>query len=242
MGNISDRLIVALDSSDLEGVQKLLENLKGIITFYKVGFELFVSQGWKAVDLVHQFGAKVFLDLKLHDIPNTVKKTTEAICEHHVEMFNVHASGGLEMMQSTADAVQKATRGRKTKPIVIGVTVLTSLNQDQLTQELGISRNVQDQVLALARLTRTAGLNGVVSSPQEIAALRNEFPRDFVIVTPGIRPEGSSKSDQKRICTPKEAFVSGADYIVIGRPISGVADPRMSALDILTSIGTLDDI
>lgn len=169
-------LIVALDTPHLDVARKLLKELKGLIHFYKIGTELFTAHGWEAVELVRQAGGRIFLDLKLHDIPNTVAKTVAVICEHDIEMFNVHALGGLEMMRKTRDMVDERVQTGKPKPVVLGVTILTSHTEAVLSRELGIEKKLQEEVLALARLVKSAGLDGVVSSPQEIALLRKEFP------------------------------------------------------------------
>lgn len=230
------RLIVALDTPSLDVARKLLKDLKGLVTFYKIGFELFTAHGWEAVDLVRQAGGRIFLDLKLHDIPTTVAKTAAVICEHDVEMFNVHALGGLEMMNKTREMVDERAKTGKRKPLVLGVTILTSHTEAELSKELGIQRTLNEEVLELARLVKKAGLDGVVSSPQETTLLRKEFPRDFLIVTPGVRPEGSAKEDQKRTYIPQMALQAGADYLVVGRPITGAPNPRKEAAAILDSI------
>lgn len=227
-------LIVALDTSSLDAAQKLIEELRGLVDFYKIGFELFTAHGWKAVELVRKAGGKVFLDLKLHDIPNTVSKTATVICEHEIEMFNIHALGGFEMMRQVRETVEKS-RG-KNRPRILGVTILTSHTQESLSKEMGIGHSLGEQVLHLAELAKKAGLDGVVSSPLEISLLRSRFPKDFLIVTPGIRPEGSPADDQKRTYTPEEALTLGADYIVIGRPITAARDPRKETLRILDSL------
>ncbi|MBI3313157.1 MAG: orotidine-5'-phosphate decarboxylase [Candidatus Omnitrophica bacterium] len=229
-------LIVALDLPDLNSARKLLQDLKGIISFYKIGFEFFVSHGWKAVELVREFGGRVFLDLKLHDIPTTVAKTAAVICEHEVDMFNVHALGGLEMMKKTRDVVNECVKKGKKKPIVLGVTILTSHNQDVLSKELGIGKSISEEVISLAHLVKSAGLDGVVCSGEETAALRKEFPSGFLLVTPGVRPAKSSGDDQKRVMTPAQALANGSDYLVIGRPIVQAPNPRTAAEKIIAEI------
>ena len=231
-----DRMILALDTPSLERTEELLKELQGFITFYKIGFELFTAHGWKAVELVRKYEARVFLDLKLHDIPNTAAKTIAVVCQHQIDMVNVHALGGFEMMKRVHETVQACVKLGQPRPIVIAVTVLTSLTNDILKNELGISRSVDKEVIALATLVKQSGLNGVVSSPQEIELLRKELPKDFVIVTPGIRMDDGSKDDQKRICTPKDAFNAGADYIIIGRPITEDPAPRLKAEAILKTL------
>jgi len=230
------RLIVALDTSSFDVAKKLIQELEGLVNFYKIGFELFTAFGWKTVELVRKSGGKIFLDLKLHDIPNTVSKTAAVICEYEIEMFNVHTLGGFEMMRQVRETVEKRPWSGKTRPHILGVTILTSHTQETLSQEMGIGRKLGEQVLHLAELAKKAGLDGVVSSPQEISLLRAQFSKDFLIVTPGIRPEGSPMEDQKRTYTPKEALATGANYIVIGRPITAAEDPRKETLSILNSL------
>jgi len=233
----SERVILALDAPDLKEAEKLIKDLTGVITFFKIGLELFSAHGWKAVDLVKKAGARIFLDLKLHDIPNTAGKAAAVIVDHGVDMTTVHAMGGLEMMRAVRTAVNDSS-GNSNKAVILGVTVLTSLNKHAMSKELGIQRNLEDQVIALACLAKQAGLDGVVSSPQEISLLRKRLGDEFLIVTPGIRPTGSSLADQKRTLTPKEALSQGANYIVIGRPITASPNPRKSAQEISGTIIT----
>ncbi len=234
------RLVIALDSPSLEMVKKILRELEGAVSFYKIGFELFSAHGWQAVELVEKSGARIFLDLKLHDIPNTVAKTAAVICAHdEVAIFNVHTLGGLEMMKKTRQIVDERVKDAKKRPLVLGVTILTSHNEEQLA-DLGITRNLNEQVLHLARQAKKAKLDGVVCSPQEIVMLRKEFPSDFIILTPGIRLEekgkGVAKDDQKRVMTPREALALGANYIVVGRPVTEAAQPRKEVEAILQSL------
>ncbi|HXV28069.1 MAG TPA: orotidine-5'-phosphate decarboxylase [bacterium] len=231
-----DRVIVALDTASLETLEIWLKELQGVVTFYKVGFELFTAHGWEAVKRVRQSGRRIFLDLKLHDIPTTVAKTAAVLCENEIDMFNVHALGGLEMMKRTCETVRECSQGKK-KPVVLAVTVLTSHAEAELSRDLGIQGKLKDQVLKLAQLARKAGLDGVVCSPQEIALLRKELPPDFLLVTPGIRSQSSDPEDQKRTLSPKEALAAGADYLVIGRPITAFANPRQKAVELIASLG-----
>ena len=233
-----DRLIVALDAPTLEVAEQWLFELKGIIHYYKVGLELFTAHGWKAVNLVKNHGGRVFLDLKLHDIPNTVSRTLAAVCEHEVDMVNVHALGGFEMMRMAREAVEKYSSGRVKKPQLIAVTVLTSHDQKSLSRELRVRGSIKHEVLHLAGLAKKAGLDGIVCSPEETAWVRRKFKEDFLIVTPGIRPEGADKGDQKRIYTPEKAMKAGSDQIVVGRPITQAANPKEAALEILAAIKT----
>ncbi len=234
--NARDRVIVALDAPSLEAARKLLEALRGVVSFYKVGLELFTAHGWKALDLVKSFGGKIFLDLKLHDIPTTVARTAAVICGYEVDMFNVHALGGLEMMREVRLAVDASPSARK--PLVLAVTILTSHDAASL-QHVGLGGiTIDEEVKKLALLAQSAGLDGVVSSPREIGLLRASAGKDFKIVTPGIRPLESSLQDQKRTLIPAEAFRAGADYIVIGRPITGAPDPRGAAEAIFQTLSS----
>jgi orotidine-5'-phosphate decarboxylase len=229
------KVIVALDTSSLEVAKKLLKELDGLITYYKIGFELFTAYGWEAVEFVKKRKAQVFLDLKLHDIPNTVSKTAAVICEHEIDMFNVHTLGGLEMMKQVRKTVDERAKAGK-KPLVIGVTILTSHTPEDLSKDLGISRNLNDQVLHLAGLSKKAGLDGVVCSPLEIELIKKNLGPNFKVVTPGIRGSKDAKGDQKRTFSPLEALEAGADYIVIGRPITAAEHPRREAEAILKSL------
>jgi orotidine-5'-phosphate decarboxylase len=231
------RLIVALDAPTLEMADQWLLQLKGVVHFYKVGLELFTAYGWKAVNLAKNHGGRVFLDLKLHDIPNTVSRTLASVCEHEVDIVNVHALGGFEMMRMAREAVEKYSSGHVKKPKLIAVTILTSHDQKSLSRELRIRGGVKDQVLHLAGLAKEAGLDGIVCSPEETSWVRKKFKRDFLIITPGIRPAGADKGDQKRIHTPEKALKAGSDYIVVGRPITQASSPKEAALRILEAIG-----
>jgi len=231
-----EKLIVALDTASLKQVKGLLRELEGVVCFYKIGFELFSAHGWEAVDLVRRGGRRVFLDLKLHDIPHTVARTAAVICEHKIDMFNVHALGGIEMMREARKKAEAYTKNKKRRPKLLAVTLLTSHTPQFMSKDLGSKRSLEDEVLHLARCARKAGLDGVVSSPQEIALLRKNFPQDFLIVTPGIRPQGASKGGQKRTLGPREAFERGADFVVIGRPITESPNPRGAASSIISLI------
>ena len=232
------QVIVALDTSSLEVAKKLLKELDGLITYYKIGFELFTAHGWTAVELVKKYRGRIFLDLKLHDIPNTVAKTAAVICEHEIEMFNLHTLGGLEMMKQVRETVDKRAKSGNEKPVVLGVTILTSHTPESISKDLGISRELDAQVLHLAGLAKKAGLDGVVCSPLEIELIRKNLGASFKIVTPGIRGPKDAKGDQKRTFSASEAIHAGADYIVIGRPITAAENPRQEAEAILKSLST----
>ncbi len=212
-----DRLIVALDLELLDDAEAMVKRLMPLgVTHFKVGLNLFTLYGPSAADVVHRNGGKVFLDLKFHDIPNTVGNAVEAASRLGVWMTNLHAQGGSAMMRKGL----LFAKG----PLLIGVTVLTSMADKELA-ELGIVKPVKEQVLYLARLAKESGLNGIVASAQEAAAIRSACGNDFLIITPGVRPSSSEKNDQQRTATPAEAVAAGADYIVVGRPILEAKDP-----------------
>jgi len=228
----ADRIIIALDVPTKEEGIALVSRLKDARTF-KVGLELFTAEGPALFRKLKALRKDVFLDLKLHDIPNTVAGAVRSAFGHGVQMMTIHASGGREMMAKAAEAARTAAEGGKNpKPILLGVTVLTSLKGPDL-EEVGLTSDVASQVLRLAGLAKAAGLDGVVCSPQEIEVLRREYGNELVIVTPGIRPVWAAAQDQKRIMTPAEAVAKGADYLVIGRPITGAPSPNEAFLRIV---------
>lgn len=229
------RVIVALDVENSVQAEALAEKLASALLF-KVGLELFTAEGPPVIAKLRELGKDVFLDLKLHDIPNTAAGAVRSASRHSVRMMTIHASGGREMMVRAAEAAERsAAAAGRPRPVLLGVTVLTSLKGDDLA-EVGMHSQVQEQVLRLAGLAKKAGLDGVVCSPQEIEVLRKEFGRELVIVTPGIRPAWAAAQDQKRIMTPAEAVAGGADYLVIGRPITAAADPEEAFRRVLEEI------
>ncbi len=229
---VKDRLIVALDVTEREKALELVEMLHDCCGMFKIGLEPFCNFGPTFVEEIQDRGGRVFLDLKFHDIPRTVAQAGRAAARLGVEMFNVHIAGGSEMMKAVVEAVREETAGKKQTKI-LGVTVLTSLGADELTRDLGIDRSPLEQVIFWAQEAKECGLSGVVASPREISAIREHCGRDFLIVTPGIRPAGAGSGDQKRVSTPGDAVRSGVDYIVVGRPILQAQDPRQAALDII---------
>ncbi len=231
----ADRIIIALDVQTKEEGIALVGRLKDARTF-KVGLELFTAEGPAMFRKLKVLRKDVFLDLKLHDIPNTVAGAVRSACRLGVQMMTLHTSGGREMMVRAAEAAKTAAEvGRGPRPMLLGVTVLTSLKGADL-EEVGMSSDVASQVLRLAGLAKAAGLDGVVCSPQEIEALRREFGRELVIVTPGIRPVWAAAQDQKRIMTPAEAVAKGADYLVIGRPVTAAPSPNEAFLRIVEEL------
>jgi orotidine-5'-phosphate decarboxylase len=231
--SMRERLIVALDVDDLAAAKTAIKSLAGQVGMFKIGKQLFTHAGPQAVKLIHDLGGEVFLDLKFHDIPTTVAKAAIAATRLGVKMFNVHASGSLEMMRLTVREVNRVCRQESLRrPILLAVTVLTSLNESDLKQ-LGIAGEVGDQVVRLARLSQEAGMDGVVAAPHEVADIRAACGRGFMIVTPGIRPEKTSHDDQKRVMTPADAVRAGVDYIVVGRPIMEAKEPARAAREII---------
>lgn len=228
--------MVALDYANAEGAEGLLKQLEGIPCYVKVGMQLFYAAGPGFVASLKDRGYKVFLDVKMHDIPNTVKGGAESVTRLGVDVFNVHAAGGKQMMEAALEGVDKGLAVGAERPIVIGVTQLTSTSQSVLNDEIGLTGTVEQAVIRYARSAHAAGLQGVVASPLEVTAIKAACGDGFVTVTPGIRPAGADVGDQSRIMTPAEAFAQGTDYVVIGRPITGAADPRAAIEAIIDSI------
>jgi orotidine-5'-phosphate decarboxylase len=228
-----DQLLVALDVESGAKALALADALRGVVGGFKIGSRLFTSEGPSIVRTLVSKGDRVFLDLKFHDIPNTVAQAIAAATSLGVWMVNVHASGGMKMMQAAREAAKEtAARSGIEPPIVIAVTVLTSMNAQALAEAGYASAPVLDHVIRLAELTKAAGLDGVVASPQETAAIRQRCGDGFAIVTPGIRGGGavtSGRDDQERTMSPHEAIAAGSSYIVVGRPIVAAADPRDAA-------------
>lgn len=226
-----ERLIVALDVPEKQKALDLVALLHDCCGMFKVGLEPFCNYGPGLVEEIQRLGGKVFLDLKFHDIPRTVAQAGLAAARLGVAMFNVHIAGGREMMRAVVREVQAENPDQV--PKLLGVTVLTSLGAEELHDELGIDKKPLEQVVFWAELAKECGLSGVVASPREITAIRERCGRDFLIVTPGIRPLWAAAGDQKRISTPCEAIRAGADYIVVGRPILQAEDPRQAAQKII---------
>ncbi|CAH0122525.1 MULTISPECIES: orotidine-5'-phosphate decarboxylase [unclassified Paenibacillus] len=232
---MAGRLIVALDVPGADHARKLLTQLKGIPCYMKVGMQLFYAAGPQFVRELKEQGYKVFLDVKMHDIPNTVKGGANSVTKLGVDMFNVHAGGGVQMMKAAMEGVEAALSEHPdlSKPVVISVTQLTSTDRRTLNEEIGIAGEVEDAVVRYAELTKQAGLDGVVASPHEVALIKRACGASFQTVIPGIRPAGSDLGDQSRVMTPRQAMEQGTDYIVIGRPITAAPDPRQAIESIL---------
>ena len=236
--NIRDRIIVALDVETVAEARAISDELAGHVGAFKIGMQLFTAAGPSVVRELADAGHKIFLDLKFHDIPNTVAKASVEAAKLGVWMFNIHASGGSEMMRQTVNEVDGACQTAGiTRPLIIGVTVLTSSNAKSL-REVGGDGDVERHVVRLAQLAAESGLDGVVASPHEVQAVRNAVPqKSFITVTPGIRPKFATDDDQKRVTTLRDACALGSDYVVIGRPITQAAD-RLEAVERLINENT----
>ena len=245
-----ERLIVALDVSSSKEARKIVSSLGDAVQIYKVGMQLYTAEGPQIVRDLAASGRKIFLDLKYHDIPNTVAAAVREAAQLGVSLLTVHASGGTKMLRAAteaayvgADALVRQPRTRasgdtQTSTLqVLAVTVLTSLNEHDLN-ETGVHGQVVDQVVSLASLALEAGCAGVVSSPREVKTLRAKLGSDFLVVTPGVRPAGSAHGDQARVATPAEAIAAGATHVVVGRPITAAANPAAEAAKILQELGT----
>ena len=229
-----DKLIVALDFPEAAPALALVHTLGDTITWYKVGLELFSADGHRVIREVRDLGKRLFLDVKFHDIPNTVAGASAVVGGMGVDIFNVHASGGTEMMRAAKTAAADgATRAGLAPPRVYGVTILTSLSDAMLRDDLGFTGDAKALVPHFAARAQAAGLDGVVASPQEITGLREQCGDEFGILTPGIRPAGAAANDQQRTATPARAVEDGANYLVVGRPITQAQDPPAAAAAIL---------
>lgn len=231
----AERIMVALDYPDQHAAEQLLQQLDGVPCYMKVGMQLYFAAGPSFVASLKERGYKVFLDLKMHDIPNTVRGGARSITKLGVDMFNVHAAGGRHMMESAAEGAEAARFGRP-RPIIVAVTQLTSTSQTVMNEEIGVNGTVEEAVIHYAKLAQLSGLDGVVSSPLEVEAIKTNCGPSFLTVTPGIRPRGAEVADQTRILTPREALAQGTDYMVIGRPITGAPDPRAAIETIIKEL------
>lgn len=233
--NPTDRIYVALDSPDIDTAVDMARRLKGLVGGVKLGKEFFVANGPQGVRAVTDIGMPLFLDLKFHDIPNTVAGAVRSAMPMAPTILNVHAGGGAAMMRAARAALDEVSGPR---PLLIAVTVLTSLGDEDML-ELGFANNAEEQVVRMAALTRVCGLDGVVCSPREIGPIRGVCGPDFKLVVPGIRPAWAAVGDQKRIMTPADAVRAGADYLVIGRPITAADDPVAAAKRIAEELAGL---
>lgn len=231
------KIIVALDVDEAEKAQDLIAKLSPYVGMFKVGMQLFYKAGPEVVRHIKAQGVKVFLDLKLHDIPNTVGQASRVLAGLGADIINVHAAGGVTMMKAAATAVKESAAAQNIPaPLVISVTVLTSIDQYAFNHEVGITGDIKERVRTWSLLTKEAGLDGVVASPQEISVIREACGQEFKIITPGIRPTWAASGDQKRIMNPADAILQGASYLVVGRPITANQDPVVAAQRIQSEI------
>jgi len=233
MKNASDYIALALDnSSDLNALKSLIGKTADSVGVYKLGLEQFTRSGPAVLNTVRDTGRKIFLDLKFHDIPNTVAKAVEAACGLGVDYMTIHTQGGMEMMRAAAETAARAAH----RPKILGVTLLTSIDQAMLNNDLSVQMKTGEYVLHLAQKAVSAGLDGLVCSAADLETVAPAVPGNFEIVTPGIRPAGADVNDQKRVATPSWAIKNGAALLVIGRPITAAPDPGKAAADIVTEI------
>lgn len=235
-----DRIILALDVDTLEEVKELVTELKDYVGYFKIGLPLIVSYGFEAVRLIEELGGRCYYDSKFHDIPNTVQKACINLVKNNIHFFNIHIQGGSKMIAGTVKAVKAAAkRLEKEPPVILGVTLLSSFGQRTLTEELCVEKSIEDYVMQLAKVAYESGLDGVVASAEEAKRIRKQIDNeDFIIVCPATRPTWSSVNDQVRVDTPRDAILSGVDYMVIGRPITTAEDRVAAAQLILDEVAT----
>ena len=230
----SEKLIVALDFDNLDYASRLVEQLSDCVGMFKIGSQLFTAAGPAAIHMLLEHQKRIFLDLKFHDIPNTVARAAAAATELCVDMFNVHVAGGATMMNEAAKAAKlTAEQLGINAPLVLGVTVLTSLDEQQLQSTWNTTLPLCELIASFAKSAKQSGLDGVIASPHEIDVIRQVCGKDFLIVTPGVRPSWAVQDDQQRVMTPGEAIARGADYIVVGRPIYAAPNPKEAAMNII---------
>ncbi|WP_018590134.1 orotidine-5'-phosphate decarboxylase [Terrisporobacter glycolicus] len=235
MKNGKDRLIVAIDTDDFDKAKELIDQLEDSVYIFKVGLEQYVATKGKTVDYLKEKGKKIFLDLKFHDIPNTMKSAVRAAVRDNVWLMTIHVSDLEGMRQCALVAKEEAERLNIEKPIIVGVTVLTSLSNEDL-QDIGCNMTTEELAIKRAKLAKESGIDGVVCSAKEVDKIVEACGEDFVTVCPGIRPATSSAGDQKRVVTPAQAIKNGAQYLVVGRPITQSENPKQSAIDIAKEI------
>ncbi|WP_270181813.1 orotidine-5'-phosphate decarboxylase [Alkalihalobacillus sp. CinArs1] len=235
-------IILALDYSNKEELETFLEEFKQEQLFVKVGMEAYFNYGPRLIERLKSQGHKIFLDLKLHDIPNTVCKSMKVLASLDVDLINVHASGGRKMMQAAIEGLEMGTPSGKKRPLCIGVTQLTSSSEEMIKKQLNISMNMKDSVVSLAKLSKESGLDGVVSSAMEVPVIKEACGKRFLTVTPGIRLEGDLAGDQNRVCTPSKAKMLGSDYIVVGRSITGSKRPLTTYERLKKEWGSLHEV
>lgn len=232
-----DRIILALDVDTIEEVIKYVDLLKDYVGFFKVGLQLFTSCGFEAVDVIKEHGGKVYFDGKFQDIPNTIAQTSINLMKRGIDFFNISATGGSKMMVNTLNACTNyAKKNELELPIILAVTLLSSFGQKTLTNELGVEMNISNYVLKLAKIAKEAGLSGVVAPDTDAGQIKKELGNEFIVVCPAVRPTWAIVNDQIRIVSPSDAIKAGADYMVIGRPITMAHDPIAAAKLIIAEI------
>lgn len=226
MSTSKKKIIIALDFDNIDKSIEVIQKLDTYVDIYKIGLQLFCAEGLKVLNLLKDQNKKIFFDCKLHDIPNTVAMASAALVAHGITFFNVHALGGYKMMNACVKSANRIAieKGFST-PIILGVTLLTSIDQETLQSELDINYNIIDYTVKLAKLAQSAGLSGVVASAKEVNEIKKHCGKDFIVLTPGIRPLWAGSDDQERIVTPGDAIRAGSDYLVIGRPVTFSKDP-----------------
>lgn len=235
--NAKDRIILALDVDTIEEVEKYVDLLKDYVGFFKVGLQLFTACGFKSVEVIKEHGGRVYFDGKFQDIPNTIAQTSINLLKRGVDFFNISATGGSKMMISTLQACNDyARKNNMEPPMILAVTLLSSFGQKTLTNELGVDMNISSYVLKLAKIAKESGLHGVVAPDTDAAQIKKELGNDFLVVCPAVRPTWAIVNDQIRIVSPSDAIKAGADYMVIGRPITHAHDPIAAAKLIITEI------
>lgn len=234
-----DRIILALDVDDLEEAQKLVVELKDYVGFFKIGLQLFTSYGFSAIKMVRDNGGKVYCDLKFHDIPHIVSHACSNLIKHNINFFNIHLQGGSKMVsQVVKTAKETAKQLNVDPPTILGVSLLSSFGQRTLTEELSVEKNIEDYIMQLTRIAKENGLDGIVAGASEAVKIRQEFGDDFLILCPATRPTWAAVNDQIRVDTPTEAIKAGVDFLVIGRPITGVEDKVAAAKLIIDEINS----
>ena len=230
-----DRIILALDFDSLEEAEKYVIMLKDYVGYFKIGLPLFVSCGFKAVEIVKKHGGKVFFDCKFNDIPNVVAKASAKLIKNGVDFFDIHSIGGSKMMSTTVKlCTETAKKNNLEKPTIIAATLLSSFGQRTLSQELGVSENLAEYVEHLTKIAKDSGLDGVLASASEAVKIRKTFGEDFIIICPAVRPSWSVVNDQIRVVTPTDAINAGVDYMIIGRPVTSHDDP-VAAVKLITA-------
>lgn len=234
-----DRIILALDVDDLKEAEDLVKELKDYVGYFKIGLPLIVNYGFEAVRLLQELGAKCYYDTKFHDIPNTVQKACINLVKNNVDFFNVHIQGGSKMTSAVVKASKAAAKSYGLEPpTILGVTLLSSFGQKTLTTELCVDKNIEDFVIQLAKVAKESGLDGVIASAEETKRIRKEIGDDFIVLCPATRPTWSSVNDQVRVDTPRDAILSGVDFMVIGRPITTAEDRVAAAKLVIDEIET----